>query len=142
MCQTRRKAVQRYIPRLSVIVTEKKYKIKNRIPQILYSYTSSKQKNPQAVRPHTLSKQTTSSLYTLKTKPTGVNPECKIKTKHQREYVLIVHLSINDTLMSFISYLKVKKNIQVLQVLLTLHIEEIDQSYIVCTSNLSYIYTV
>lgn len=127
-------------------MTEKKYKIKNRIPQILYSYTSSKQKNPQAVRPHTLSKQTTTddtSLYTLKTKPTGVNPECKIKTKHQREYVLIVHLSINDTLMSFISYLKVKKkNIQVLQVLLTLHIEEIDQSYIVCTSNLSYIYTV
>lgn len=95
-----------------MIVTEKKYKIKNRIPQILYSYTSSKQKNPQAVRPHTLSKQTTTddtSLYTLKTKPTGVNPECKIKTKHQREYVLIVHLSINDTLMSFISYLKVKK---------------------------------
>lgn len=129
-----------------MIVTEKKYKIKNRIPQILYSYTSSKQKKPTGGKtPHTFkaNHHRRYILIHIKNKAHRRKSLCKIKTKHQREYVLIVHLSINDTLMSFISYLNVKKKyIQVLQVLLTLHIEEIDQSYIVCTSNLSYIYTV
>lgn len=63
-------------------MTEKKYKIKNMTPQISYSYTHPKQNKTQAVRHHTHSKQTTTddkSLYTLKTKPTGVNYHAKSK---------------------------------------------------------------
>lgn len=63
-------------------MTEKKYKIKNMTPQILYSYTPKTKQNTGGTTPHTHSKQTTTddiSLYTLKTKPTGVNYHAKSK---------------------------------------------------------------